>query len=132
VDPRRILVVDDEFSSTEVLALILREEGFGVTVASNGRQALERLDDAAPDLVISDYMMPVMNGAEMARALRGHPGHARVPILMLSSVPESALKVHRDCYDRYLRKPFDLDALLEAVRSLLGALPPHPDRAASR
>lgn len=117
---KSILVVDDEFSSTEVLAFVLGEEGFRLTVASNGRQALDRLDEAAPDLIITDYMMPVMNGAELARLVRAKPRYAEVPILMMSGVPEAALAGHRGSYARFLRKPFDMDELLEAVRALLG------------
>ena len=119
MDPKSILVVDDEYTSADVLALVLRDEGFRVTVAANGRQALERLAEAAPDLILTDLMMPVMNGAEMARAIRAMPRYAKVPILMTSAVPESALGAHAAVYDRFLRKPFDLDALLGAVRALL-------------
>lgn len=119
MDTKSILIVDDEISSTEVLALILREEGFRVTVASNGRQALDRLDEAAPDLIITDYMMPVMNGVEMSKAVRGRERYARLPILMMSGVSEAALRSHGDSYDRFLRKPFDMDALLDAVQALL-------------
>lgn len=119
MDTKSILIVDDEISSTEVLAFILREEGFQVTVASNGRQALDRLDTAAPDLIITDYMMPVMNGVEMAKAVRRQQRYARLPILMMSGVGEAALRSHGDTYDRFLRKPFDLEALLEAVQALL-------------
>ena len=119
MNAKSILIVDDELSSTEVLALILREEGFRVTVASNGRQALDRLDDAAPDLIITDYMMPVMNGVEMAKAVRGQPRYVGLPILIMSGVSEAALRSHREAYDRFLRKPFDMEALLDAVQSLL-------------
>ena len=119
MDAKSILIVDDEISSTEVLALILREEGFRVTVASNGRQGLDRLHEASPDLIITDYMMPVMNGVEMAKAVRGQQQYAGVPILIMSGVSEAALRSHGDTYDRFLRKPFDMDALLEAVHSLL-------------
>jgi CheY-like chemotaxis protein len=120
VAAKRILVVDDEFSSIDVLALVLREEGYHVTVASNGRQALERLELAQPDLVVTDYMMPVMNGLQLARAIRDDRRFAHVPTLMISGVPERALQSHRDSFDLFLRKPFELDALLEAVQRLLG------------
>jgi DNA-binding response OmpR family regulator len=114
-----ILIVDDEFSSTEALSLILGDEGYRVQVASNGRQALDKLDDPAPDLIITDYMMPVMNGAELTRAVRALPAHERTAILMMSGAPESMLRQGGALYDAFLLKPFDIDTLLEQVRRLL-------------
>ena len=115
----RILLVDDEMSSTEVLALVLAGEGFGVTVASDGRQALAKLEEAAPDLLITDFMMPGMNGAELIRAVRAMPQFSRLPVLLISGAPESALKRYKVQYDAFLRKPFALDeflAMLSTVR----------------
>jgi len=119
VSPKHILIVDDEFTSAEVLAVVLRDDGFRVTVASNGRQALDRLEEASPDLIVTDLMMPVMNGVEMARAVRARPRFARVPILLISSVAESALGGQPAAHDGFLRKPFGLDALIDAIRALL-------------
>jgi CheY-like chemotaxis protein len=119
VPSKRILVVDDEYTSAETLAWVLRDEGFEVTVAGNGRQALERLDEAAPDLVLTDYMMPLMNGVELSQAIRARPRFARIPVLMISGVSDGALSAHRASFDTFLRKPFDLQRLLDAVRSLL-------------
>lgn len=115
----RILLVDDEVSALEVLALILRGEGMHVTAAPDARQALQKLDDAAPQLVVVDFMMPGMNGAELARAIRARPGHATVPVLLVSGAPESALRPYRDSYDAFLRKPFRLEQFLDAVGGLL-------------
>jgi CheY-like chemotaxis protein len=114
-----VLVVDDEYASTEVLALVLDEEGYRVTVAGNGRQALERLDEAAPDVIVTDYMMPIMNGAEMVRTIRAMPQYANVPVVLMSGVPEAMLSEHRPLYDRFLHKPFDIERLLEVLRALL-------------
>ncbi|WP_310734634.1 response regulator [Azohydromonas caseinilytica] len=113
--------MDDELSNAEVLALILREEGYEVAVAGDGRQALERVEDAAPDLLLTDYMMPGMNGVELARALRQLPRHGQLPVLLMSGASASMLKAHAGDYDAFLRKPFDIETLLRAVRSLLDA-----------
>jgi len=67
---KTILVVDDELANAEVLSLILEEEGYRVFCASNGRQGLERVAELRPQLVVLDFMMPVMDGAAMGRALR--------------------------------------------------------------
>ncbi|MDZ5461096.1 response regulator [Azohydromonas lata] len=123
MSPLRILVVDDELSNAEVLALILHEEGFQVTVAGDGRQALERIDEAAPELLITDYMMPGMNGMELARAVRQLPQYRNVPVLLMSGAAASTLSTHAKSFDAFLRKPFDIEALLKAVELLL-ARPP--------
>lgn len=117
--PLSILVVDDELSNAEVLALILHEEGFQVMVAGDGRQALERIEEAAPDLLITDYMMPGMSGVELARAVRQLPRHRNLPVLLMSGAAASTLSVHAQDFDAFLRKPFDIEALLRAVQSLL-------------
>ena len=115
-----ILVVDDELGSAEVLSLILEEEGYRAFCAVNGQLALVQARDAVPDLVIVDYMMPLMNGAEFARALRADPQFRDTRIILNSGLPESAIRDQFDRYDAFLRKPFRIESLLELVRQLLG------------
>ena len=114
----RILLVEDELSSAEVLALLLADDGYEVTVAPDGRQALLRLEEAAPDLLITDFMMPGMNGALLVKALRDMPRYAALPVLMISGAPESALWSYAVPYQAFLRKPFSLDEFLKVVASL--------------
>jgi CheY-like chemotaxis protein len=115
---RRVLLVDDELSSAEVLALVLAGEGYQVTLAADARQALARLEEAAPHLLVTDFMMPGMNGAELARAVRETERFRAVPVLLISGAPESALKAYGPQYDAFLRKPFGLEEFLEVLRSL--------------
>lgn len=117
----RVLLVDDEISSAEVLGLILAEDGFHVTVASNGQQALERLEQAAPDVLVTDFMMPGMHGAELVKTVRATPGFGELPVLMISAAPHNALRSYDVSYDAFLRKPFGLDRFLETVRALVAA-----------
>jgi CheY-like chemotaxis protein len=117
---KTILVVDDELANAEVLSLILEEEGYRVFSAPNGRQGLEKVAEVRPDLVILDYMMPLMDGAEMGRALRASPQWNGVRIVINSSLPEAAVRQHFDGYDRYLRKPYDIELALQIIRDLLG------------
>lgn len=114
----RILLVDDELSSAEVLGLILAGEGYHVTVAADARQALARLDEAQPELLVIDFMMPGMNGAELVSAIRARPGYETVPVLLISGAPEAALRGYRFTYERFLRKPFGLEEFLQAVGAL--------------
>jgi CheY-like chemotaxis protein len=123
VSQRRVLLVDDEISSAQVLALILAEQGFVVTVAGDGRQALARLDEADPELLVTDFMMPFMNGADLVKAVKARPAYERLPVLVISGAPESALRPYKVSYDRYLRKPFGFDDFVDAVRDLLAQRP---------
>ena len=127
--PPSVLLVDDEISSTEVLALILAGEGLKVTLAADGRQALERLDEAAPSLIITDFMMPGANGAEFVAALRSSARHAHAKVLMISGAAESALRCYGIAYNAFLRKPFSLDVFLATVHELLAVdqVPRGPD-----
>ncbi len=118
---RTILVVDDEFGSIDVLAAVLEDEGYRVFTASNGKRGLERLAENKPDLVVLDFMMPLMNGAQMGAAMRADPAYRDIPIIMMSAVTEPAVRERFSGYRAFLRKPFNMAALLEAIQGLLGA-----------
>lgn len=118
---RRILLVDDEISGAQVLGMILAEQGYLVTVVGDGRQALARLDEAAPDVLVTDFMMPFMNGADLVRVVRAHPAYAALPVLVISGAPEAALRPYAIDYQAFLRKPFGFDAFVDAVRRLVPA-----------
>jgi CheY-like chemotaxis protein len=117
---KTILVVDDELGSAEVLSLILEEEGYRAFCAVNGQLALAQARDVVPDLVVVDYMMPLMNGAEFARALRADPQFAHTKIILNSGLPEVAIRDQFDGYDAFLRKPFKVDTLLTLVQQFVG------------
>jgi len=117
---KTILVVDDELGSAEVLSLILEEEGYRAFCAVNGRLALAQAQDVVPDLVVVDYMMPLMNGAEFARALRADPQFARTKIILNSGLPEAAIRDQFEGYDAFLRKPFKVERLLALVEEFIG------------
>ena len=117
---KTILVVDDELGSAEVLSLILEEEGYQAYCAVNGQLALAQARDVVPDLVVVDYMMPLMNGAEFARALHAEPKFDRTRLIVNSGLPEIAIRSQFDRYDAFLRKPFKVETLLALVRDLVG------------
>ena len=120
---KTLLVVDDEVGITEALNDLLSEEGFHVLVAGNGKEALARMAEKRPDLLLLDYMMPVMDGRELLNALQGDAGSRNIPVLMMSAMPRSSLP--RDCQPlAFLRKPFPIDRLLVEVRRLLGGRSP--------
>lgn len=115
---KTILVVDDELGSAEVLSLILEEEGYRAFCAVNGKLALAQAEQVVPDLVIVDYMMPLMNGAEFSRALRSSPRFSQVKIILNSGLPESTIREDFAGYDAFLRKPYNVELVLALVRRL--------------
>ena len=86
-----VLVVDDEVGIAHLLSDVLSDEGHRVILAANGHEGLKRAEEERPDLVITDFMMPVMDGAQLIKALRDHRDLKRVPIYLMSSAPEAAI-----------------------------------------
>jgi CheY-like chemotaxis protein len=109
-----ILIVDDEFGLAEMLREMLRDCGFEVTLAINGRLALDILAEGNVDLVLTDMMMPVMDGAELAAAMRSDERHRDTPIILMTSLP-TAFPQAGGQFDAVLRKPFTPDLLLDAI-----------------
>jgi CheY-like chemotaxis protein len=122
---RTVLIVDDEFGGSDVLAAALEDEGYRVFTAANGRRALERLAENKPDLVISDFMMPLMNGAQLGLAMRSDPRYRDIPMIMISAVAEESVRERFSEYQAFLRKPFRVSTLLECIERILRI---EPDR----
>jgi CheY-like chemotaxis protein len=115
-----ILVVDDELGAIEVVTTALEDEGYRVLSAANGRHGLERLGEGPVDLAVVDFMMPLMDGAAMGRAMKESETFRTIPIIMMSAVGEALVRERFDGYVAFLRKPFRLAALLATVRRVLG------------
>jgi CheY-like chemotaxis protein len=114
----RILIVDDDESIRQIVHMCLSDEGYEVVEASNGQAALALVEDFQPSLILLDLRMPVMDGWEFARRYQALPG-PHVPIVAFIA----ALNAEQECADLptagILNKPFDLDELLQAVRTQL-------------
>ena len=116
-----ILVVDDEPLIAMALEAVLEDAGHRVATAANGRQALERLAEAPrPDLVLLDMMMPVMNGPALLAAMAADPGLDGIPVIVLSSLPEEAVRERAKGVAAILRKPYTAAAVLDAITRALG------------
>ena len=85
----KILVVDDEFGIGELLREVLSDDDHEVVLAINGRQGLQMIAKEQPDLVFLDFMMPVLNGAGMLKAMMEDPVMAQIPVIIMSSLPEA-------------------------------------------
>lgn len=122
---KTVLLVDDEHAILDALSGILEDEGFRVVTAGNGREALARLGEWAPDVVLVDVMMPVMDGRELLREIQEDARWRHLPVVLMSAVPQSILEREAPltCAD-FFQKPFDLWRLLERLRELAGQNPP--------
>ena len=116
---QRILIVDDEFDFTAIYETLFQLHGYDVQIASNGREALEMARASAPDIVLSDYMMPVMDGVQLLLAWRADPQLRHIPFIL-----NSAGKNLQDTplpFDAFFTKPARFPLVLEAVRKLTQA-----------
>lgn len=111
-----VLIVDDEFGLAEMLRDMLREHGYEVVLAINGRLALEVLGEQRVDIVLTDLMMPVMDGEELAAAMRKSETYRDTPIILMTSLP-TAVPQQRELVNAVLRKPFFPDQLLQTLRA---------------
>jgi CheY-like chemotaxis protein len=115
-----ILVVDDDPTIRDVLEMVLTDEGYRVLLAANGRQGLERLAEGPrPDLVISDYMMPVLDGPGLIKAMQNSAAQRDIPFIIMSSMPEVNVRERIAGYAGFVRKPFQLAAVVRLVTSIL-------------
>ncbi len=124
---KRVLVVDDEPAVRDALERALNAEGYAVTTARDGPQALEAIGNRSPDLVVLDVLMPVLDGFETCRRLRATGD--KTPVLMLTAKDAVGDRVEGlDAgADDYLVKPFALEELLARIRALLRRSVPNAD-----
>jgi CheY-like chemotaxis protein len=119
----RILIVEDEPSLLESIVDLLKFRGHTVRGARNGIHALQCVQERLPDLVISDVMMPEMDGYQLVRRLRAAPATANTPIILLSghTSPESIEEGLSLGASFFIRKPFEIEDFLQTVDELLAA-----------
>ncbi len=115
----RVLVVDDERSMRELLSIVLRREGYDVTLAENGRMAIDQLDRARYDLLISDIKMPDMSGVDVLRAAKRIDQDILGIMITAYASADTAIEAMRLGAHDYLSKPFDVDELKIKVRNAL-------------
>ncbi|MEX2503780.1 MAG: response regulator [Egicoccus sp.] len=116
----RLLVVDDEQDLVRVVRTNLEQAGFGVRTAADGVEALGRLREERPDLLLLDVMMPNLDGWGVLAHLDAD-GHGDLPVIMLTALSDEqdVIRAHLSGAVHFLTKPFDLDALLESIRDAL-------------
>lgn len=119
--PLTILVVDDDLGTRLSISDYLELSGYIVITADDGQEALEIVEEYHPDLIVTDIVMPRMNGYELVRQVRQKPAFRLLPVILLTArikTQERILGYQSGC-DLYLPKPFELEELAAAIRNLL-------------
>ena len=111
--------MDDECGIGDALNEILVDEGYDPHVARNGKDGVAQAKEFRPDLILLDFMMPIMDGRQMLERLQADATLAKIPVVMMSAVPEWNIR-RTCCFETFLQKPFDLTAMLSAVEKTIG------------
>ena len=114
-----ILIVEDEQPVRDMLTMLLEDDGYEVLQAIHGEQALALVSRHRPDLVISDVMMPVLDGIELCQRLKSSAETDTIPVILMSSAARQSAM--RACPDAFIEKPFQITAVESLVSQLVGS-----------
>jgi len=117
-----ILIAEDEETILEVLTSILEDSGYQIRGAANGAAALAGLAAAPVDLVLSDVMMPIMDGRTVCHQMQADPRYQAIPVILMSAA-RAGLNLDACVHAAFLPKPFEVEELLETVAQVLRAAP---------
>ena len=118
-DAPTVLIVDDEVGMTQVVGDLLSQHGYLVSVASNGRLALAQLREHPVDLVLTDVMMPVMDGPELLQEMLADERCRKIPVIFMTSLPDS-VPAEASADHAVLEKPFSSELLLKTIEDTVG------------
>lgn len=117
---KKVLVVEDDSALRDVVEEIIEGEGYSVITARDGEEGLQRLADDRPALVISDVMMPRLNGWQLCQAVASTPSLQSIPVIMMTASPNIGGGV--GCaYAALIAKPIDFDQFLGTITEIIGA-----------
>ncbi|MFN2465609.1 MAG: PleD family two-component system response regulator [Candidatus Dormibacteria bacterium] len=118
-----VMIVEDEASLQKVLQIRLQIEGFDVRTAGDGEEALAMIREERPDLVLTDLMMPMMDGAELTRAIKSDPELKDIPVLVLTALKEQRERENLLAAgaDGFAAKPYNSAELTSRIRDLLAS-----------
>src|SRR4030066_381722 len=121
MNPKKILLVDDEVDLVETVRFPLEMEGYHVLVSYNGEDALNQARKENPDLILLDLMLPKLDGYKVCRLLKFDERYKHIPILMLTAKTQEKDKMlgAETGADEYITKPFDIDDLVEKIKGYL-------------
>lgn len=112
---KRVLIVEDDADTRAMLEVVLTQAGYEVQAAANGLDGYRQARDFRPDLVVTDFMMPIMDGVELCAVLRAQ---SHIPVVLITAY---APPKHRAIWDAYFDKPLEIPKLLDSVDRLTAA-----------
>lgn len=118
---KKVLIVDDELDTLELIKLVLESGGFKTVLVSNGKEALEKVKEIKPDLVLLDIMMPDMDGWEVFKKIKEN--NPKMPVAILTAKAQNIdrlLGLHVLKAEDYITKPFGKNELIDKVKKLTG------------
>jgi len=120
--PKSLLVADDSLTIRKVIAMVLATEDLKITSVDNGLEALSKVREVRPDLIVADVMMPGMSGYEVCEAIKSDPNTQGIPVLLLSGTFEAfdEARARAARADGHIGKPFESQAFVDKVRELVG------------
>lgn len=121
--PTKIVCIEDDPKTVELVKLILKKEGYDVTGVNNGHDGLKVVDEIKPNLVLLDLMMPDIDGWEVYQSMRAAESTKDIPVIVLTAKAQSidrVLGLHIAKVNDYITKPFSPSELIQAVRRVLG------------
>lgn len=115
-----ILIVEDTLSELELMSHYLRESGYNVINALGGKEALNKVIESKPDVIVTDVVMPGMSGFELCRRLKTNPATEKIPIVICSSKNQEIDRLWgmKQGADAYLTKPFTREQIIRAIKSV--------------
>jgi CheY-like chemotaxis protein len=114
-----IVIAEDEFLIAEVLKIMLEDAGHQVEAAAHGVAALDLVQQKRPDLVLTDFMMPLMTGLELAQNIRANPDLTDIPIILMSGAQASIGRAHPEAFNAVLEKPYNEARLLSTIEQVM-------------
>ena len=114
-----IVIAEDEFLLADMLAMMLEDAGYEVATAAHGKSALALVREKRPQLVITDFMMPLMTGLELAQNMRADQNLADIPSILVTGAQGSIGRANPDMFDAVLDKPYREAVLIRAVGDLV-------------
>jgi len=119
---REVLIVDDSKTELMFLSTLLQDNGLSVRTAESGDEALQRLADAKPDLILMDVVMPGQNGFQLTRSIHRTPAYAEIPIIICTSKNQETDRVWglRQGASDYITKPVNAQELMDKIKALGG------------
>jgi len=118
--PPHVLLVEDEPGTLTTVALLLEMSGYRVSQAANGERALQQLARERPDIVLTDFMMPHVNGLELIQAMRAQPALSTIPVILTSAALPADIEPSKVAQG-FITKPYRIEAVIQLIESILAA-----------